>query len=225
MPPLNFLLRHCNPTDIPSLAILNATCFTAAANTTIHRSVPPASRLAFIESGFRDHFNYPTSPTSSVHPQEIHILAIIDTSTSAIISHAIWTYFPIGYRADTDIQLHHSYLPPGINGNLLSTLDQRAGEHRSSHALRHESHWLLATLGTHPDYEGKGAGGMLIRWGLEKADEMGKRCFVDSSARGLDLYKKFGFEEVGAFEVALKGGNEKEGEESQRWVALMREPK
>lgn len=138
-----------------------------------------------------------------------------------MISHAIWTYFPNGYRADADIQLHHAWLPPGINKELLGEIDRKAGVHRSSHPLRGEAHWLLATLGTHPAFEGKGAGRMLIRWGLEKADEKAERCFVDSSLTAEGLYRKFGFEvEVGVLELGTQG---EEG--NQRWVGLMREAK
>lgn len=87
--------------------------------------------------------------------------------------------------------------------------------------MRSEAHWLLATLGTNPAFEGKGAAGMLIRWGLEKADERRERCFVDSSLTAEGLYRKYGFDvEVGTLEVGVVG---EEG--GQRWQGLMREAK
>jgi hypothetical protein len=45
-----------------------------------------------------------------------------------------------------------------------------------------------------------------MAWGVGEADRRGLPCFLESSPLGQGLYKKFGFEEVGSFEVDLGEG-------------------
>ncbi|KDN64636.1 putative acetyltransferase [Colletotrichum sublineola] len=63
----------------------------------------------------------------------------------------------------------------------------------------------LDTLVTHPDYQRRGAGSMLLKWGCELADENGVGAYVDASKAGKGLYERFGFvdkSEADAGEVA-----------------------
>lgn len=63
----------------------------------------------------------------------------------------------------------------------------------------------LDTLATHPDYQRRGAGSMLVGWGCELADKHGVAAYVDASRAGAPLYQRFGFvdeSKPGAGEVA-----------------------
>lgn len=51
----------------------------------------------------------------------------------------------------------------------------------------------LDTLVTHPDYQWRGAGSMLLEWGCSVADENGVGAYVDASKAGAPLYQRFGF--------------------------------
>lgn len=60
------------------------------------------------------------------------------------------------------------------------------------------SDWLLPCLDmelllTHPDYQGKGCGSMILRHGLELADRDQLPCYIDSSSMGKALYEKLGW--------------------------------
>jgi len=66
-------------------------------------------------------------------------------------------------------------------------------------------HWYLAALGTHPDWQGHGVGGSLLRPVLSRADDEGVPAFLESSKeRNVPYYRRFGFEVVG--EISLPGG-------------------
>ncbi|KAI8665390.1 hypothetical protein LRP88_04101 [Fusarium phalaenopsidis] len=54
-------------------------------------------------------------------------------------------------------------------------------------------HYYLDTLVTHPEYQRRGAGSMLMKWGCDLADENGAELYVDASKDGSFLYRKFGF--------------------------------
>lgn len=56
---------------------------------------------------------------------------------------------------------------------------------------------VLDTLATHPDYQGRGAGSMLVKWGCDLADASGLSVYVDASKEGAELYAKFGFVHYG----------------------------
>lgn len=65
-------------------------------------------------------------------------------------------------------------------------------------------HWYLELVGTRPEWQGKGAAGMLLRWGLERADADGVEAYLEASPKGRPIYEKFGFSEVERLVVDLE---------------------
>ena len=55
---------------------------------------------------------------------------------------------------------------------------------------------LLHVLATRPEHERRGIGAISLKWGTEKADELGLPLYLDGSPKGVSLYRKWGFEEV-----------------------------
>ncbi len=95
---------------------------------------------------------------------------------------------------------------------LLPTAPFLASGH-TVHALRllfeiearhpKEPHWYLATLGTDPDYQGRGIGSTLLSDMLARVDEEGMPAYLESSKeRNVPLYARFGFEVVEEFRSA-----------------------
>ena len=69
----------------------------------------------------------------------------------------------------------------------------------------HESHYYLQAIGTDPDKQGKGYGGVVIRRHLAVADAAGKPCYLESSKEtNIPIYQSFGFEMTG--EIKLPDG-------------------
>ena len=58
-------------------------------------------------------------------------------------------------------------------------------------------------LDVHPDYQRKGAGRMLVEWGLNVADEKALPCWLQASPQGAGLYRKLGFEDVGKMDIDM----------------------
>ena len=78
-----------------------------------------------------------------------------------------------------------------------------------------EGHWLLNLLGTHPRYRRRGAAAMLVELGLKRADEEGKKCFVNAGGEGGEraeggeaLCRRCGFVDVGELILDLGLGND-----------------
>ena len=55
---------------------------------------------------------------------------------------------------------------------------------------------MLNLLFTDPEYHGKGAGRMMVRWGNELADHLMLPCWVEASQEGNRLYSSMGYEDV-----------------------------
>jgi len=60
-------------------------------------------------------------------------------------------------------------------------------------------------LGTHPSYNGKGIASMLLKWGLDRADNDGMPVFLSASPAGKPMYERRGFRVVQEEEVAGGG--------------------
>jgi GNAT superfamily N-acetyltransferase len=100
-------------------------------------------------------------------------------------------------------------LPPGAwRAPLLTTLMEGSafGIHLSRAArigaaieLRHtrkprEPHYYVRDIGVHPDMQGKGLGGALLRPTLERCDREGLPAYLEaSSERNAALYERHGF--------------------------------
>ncbi|PNS20578.1 hypothetical protein CAC42_305 [Sphaceloma murrayae] len=55
----------------------------------------------------------------------------------------------------------------------------------------------LKSIATHPDHQRKGAGKVMMRWGLRKADDLGVPAYLEASEAGRRLYEQSGFEAKG----------------------------
>lgn len=60
----------------------------------------------------------------------------------------------------------------------------------------------LSGLATHPDFQGKGMGAALVRWGMEQAEKDGVPVHLVATPAGRVLYTKLGFEVVVEFDMS-----------------------
>src|SRR6266536_4869474 len=108
------------------------------------------------------------------------------------------------------IRTHVSYLPAwpsesdyalanNFFGNLISKRKEIMGDRK---------HWYLELVATRQEYQGKGAAGQLLRWGVERADEDGTECYLEASPEGKPIYEQFWFGERDRLVVELEGKGE-----------------
>lgn len=84
-------------------------------------------------------------------------------------------------------------------GRVLSTMDMMEKIHP------HTPHWYLQTIGTDPEFQGKGFGGVIMRHTLASADAAHMPCYLESSKdTNIPIYQSFGFKVTG--EMKVPGG-------------------
>jgi|HubBroStandDraft_6_1064221.scaffolds.fasta_scaffold713341_2 GNAT superfamily N-acetyltransferase len=82
---------------------------------------------------------------------------------------------------------------------VMSVVDQMEKVHPR------ERHWYLQSIGTEPDKQGKGFGGVVMRHQLAVADEQRLPAYLESSKeKNIPIYASFGFEVTG--EIRIKNG-------------------
>ncbi|KAF2253765.1 acyl-CoA N-acyltransferase [Trematosphaeria pertusa] len=62
-------------------------------------------------------------------------------------------------------------------------------------------HLYLHMLHTDPKYQCCGAGSALLKWGMQKADELGLPVYLESSTEGHHFYQKHGFKDVDVLRI------------------------
>ncbi|CAO2652742.1 Nn.00g021530.m01.CDS01 [Neocucurbitaria sp. VM-36] len=161
------------------------------------------ARLAFHFNKQRNRFT--GDPT-------VRYMKVVDNANNkSIISIARWHFYPTGYNFDTEIhwETHNPNpgqpIPRGFNiplhNHILTTRDAS----RSSWTKANSPCWILMHMVTHPSHRGKGAAGMLIRWGIEQAEKDQVPAYLEAGVMGKPAYERYGFVQIGdLLEVDLK---------------------
>lgn len=63
---------------------------------------------------------------------------------------------------------------------------------------------MLCTLLTKHTQRKRGAGSMLVRWGVERAKRDGVPAFLEATPAGAPIYESLGFRQVGQAELQLQ---------------------
>lgn len=92
------------------------------------------------------------------------------------------------------------FVPPELRLDALSSL---LGPLRAAQKAIMGSappYLKLRSLATHPEYQGRGAAGLMLDWGLDKADREGLAVYLDATQQARPLYERRGFNVVRVIE-------------------------
>ncbi|RHZ60847.1 hypothetical protein CDV55_105960 [Aspergillus turcosus] len=194
---MTFELLPANPTDSPALTTVFLSAFSDPFNQRLFPRTPDVT--AYWTAQFT---SFITSPHKTV-------LKIINSADGAIVAFAVWQ-LPAqpskdGHEKGLHSQSHsHSggeYHYPASSDKELCALFFTGMEEMRRRIMRRRPHYYLEMLGTRPGYHGRGLASRLLRWGLERADEVGLETYLSSSPAGRPLYEKYGFRVVEEREV------------------------
>lgn len=182
--------------------------------------VPPARRARLDDlDGIADtlaatFIDYPwtqwTIPGSSNDLARLRDLQLAYLTTLALPHGAIWT---TADRQSAAAFIPHPPPPPDPQAwahiaelHGPEGLARMEGHEHAAKALRPPHDWLLASVGTHPDYQGRGYGTAVITAGLRMLDARRETCLLETStAENVRLYERFGFTTAAEL-PAVEGG-------------------
>lgn len=129
-----------------------------------------------------------------------HFICIYDSDSEEqkVVAYAKWNgpNAPFG----TDLPAWPEGADSALGNHFFGNLVNRHAE-----IMKGRRHWYLEIVATRPEYQGKGAAGKLLRWGIEKSDEEGTETYLEASPDGKPIYEHLGFEEVDRLVVELEG--------------------
>ena len=68
----------------------------------------------------------------------------------------------------------------------------------------------LEMVATDPAFQGKGAGSLMMKWGLDQADTQNTEAFLEASPDAVPLYERAGFREAGRVDTFIDNERVKE---------------
>ncbi|KAN0099202.1 acyl-CoA N-acyltransferase [Hyaloscypha variabilis] len=149
-----------------------------------------------------------------------HFLCIVDPSSSTpekVLSYCKWN--SPSAPLDLDLPTWPQGADVEIANHFFGNLVRR---HES--IMRGRKHWYLEFVATRPEEQGRGAAGMLLRWGIQKADEEGTEAYLEASPEGKPVYEHYGFREVERLVVSLEGKEDVVGGEKEFVECFMVRP-
>ncbi|KAF2642894.1 hypothetical protein P280DRAFT_467030 [Massarina eburnea CBS 473.64] len=149
---------------------------------------------------------------------KITFIKAIDTEIGMILGYALWEYNDLASEGSTGA-IQALWHPEGsderefaerfVNG-LWGFIGKRVTR----------PHMDLLGIVVHPDHRKRGAGRLLIRWGIDKADELGIETVVSSLQSAVGAYEKSG---LGAIEVIPPDPSLKVESPSEKWKELQQD--
>ncbi|KAK4031763.1 acyl-CoA N-acyltransferase [Parachaetomium inaequale] len=195
---MQLTFRPATPSDIPALG---AIAFAAFKPSTLIQHISPTSDEAALA------FWTQVAQAGLGSGPNTHLVVVEDNSQCppVIVSFAKWTFVPEG------APLPGIFFSGGGGGGdedeneaFWATMNnpEFAKEYFGNQAMQHarivkeRAHWYLELITTSPEFQGRGAGKMLMEWGLERVDETGFEAYLEASPEGKGLFEKFGFRVV-----------------------------
>ncbi|EEP82536.1 predicted protein [Uncinocarpus reesii 1704] len=215
-------IRYATESELPALARLELLAFPSSRY--LSNTFPNADQQAL------QNYKSIVLCTPFSNPRA-HFLVAIDPATDQIVAYSCWsipTSYQYGDPARTVISSEaeekaansFQYSPEGMNMDIhnmfISTLEAKKQFHTNEHDI------ILNMLCVLPDYQGKGIGRQFLKWGMDKADELGARIYLESTPAGYPVYLKYGWDLV---EECVIDYTRFGGAGSQTFLLMIRNPR
>lgn len=178
-----FKLRPGKPEDVAQIAEIFFEVFSS--HVIIGRVFPVGTQpaLDFWHNSLNDDFKNPAN----------RFLVVDDVSTTppTMAAFARWNRVEATPDGAPPAEWPSNWPP---NGDP-ALADRFFGELGAKHTeiMGRREHWFLELIATRHAYQRKGLGAMLVQWGIDRAEEEGWQCYLDSTPDGRRLYEKLGF--------------------------------
>ncbi|TRX98937.1 hypothetical protein FHL15_000279 [Xylaria flabelliformis] len=121
-------------------------------------------------------------------------IKVLDDNTGQAIAAAQWLVRTEGLNPYADGQAPDEIITwwsEGERRRFAERMYAQWGDHRP--VKMRKPHLFLNACFVHPDHRGRGAGRMLVQWGVDKADSLGIEMLTEATDEGKPLYAKYDF--------------------------------
>ncbi|KAK4116117.1 hypothetical protein N656DRAFT_794456 [Canariomyces notabilis] len=134
-----------------------------------------------------------------------HLKVVDPDNEDEVMAYAKWELYPNGRSKESLEKLKERMSDKDKGVDQYGALREAAHEYFCTRNGRmgKNPHLLLALLVTAEPHRRKGAGGLLVQWGLEKQKETGLNCYLQASEQGRKLYEHYGFQDIDTVEFDL----------------------
>jgi GNAT superfamily N-acetyltransferase len=130
------------------------------------------------------------------------LIQVVDTETGEMIAGSMWDVYA---TEQTEEQLDKTLAKPtleqGYKPEFEPLYEHLKGNRRRIMGTR--PYIYLDVLFTHPRHHRRGAGAMMVKYGVDLADELGIEAYHESSVEGRALYERFGYKVLKAVEFPM----------------------
>lgn len=187
-------LRPGRPSDVEAMADIFLDAFSG---NTIGRTFFPRNTASARDFWLK-------ALAEEIHDPNSHFITITDTTNSSdssqeppLIAFAKWVSpHPLDTKPvpSTPIPTEDEWPSDGDPKLAMVFFQKLADMHQQ--IMQDRRHWYLEMIVTRAAHQGRGAGAMMMEWGVQRADEDGVECYLDATPEGKPLYGRYGFVDV-----------------------------
>lgn len=198
-----YVLKRASPLDFPEIVKIQYDSFTSPFEREVLMGCVSPSDLSKLSDSY--------AQAAASDPTGIWIKAI-KTSTGEIVAASHWKLYLDGERGvsqDEEDEEHDERPKAEERRKIFASMGEARRKNMGGEAFLRESQILcfvlevdltrskdLHILFTHPEYQRKGLGSMMMDWGCRLANLLELPSWIEASADGTALHKKFGFVEL-----------------------------
>ncbi|KAF3015417.1 hypothetical protein E8E15_002082 [Penicillium rubens] len=212
------LIKYATEPDGPALAKVNVQSFQGRRYL---QEVFPGTTLSRVQE-----YKIVVGMKHLANPN-MHVLKIHDPVSGELATYSRWQFpasfgpslVPLSEKAVFLAKDSIPHAPQQMNKGVFNGFKKLLEESRKRYTT--ENDIVLDLLATLPEYQGRGFGSAVLKWGMEKADASQSRIFLEGTPEGVPIYLKHGWkilEEV-VMDYTQFGGV---GQES--FFLMMRDP-
>ncbi|OAA71014.1 Acyl-CoA N-acyltransferase [Akanthomyces lecanii RCEF 1005] len=198
-------IRPATEADVPRIAEISMAAFDPATDA-VSRNLLPAARRE--DDSLGDDFRNWSVMRKSARlkaARSVMLVAVEDAAAERseqregqeVVGYALW-FRPLEEGEEEDGQGPAKNKAPvaGLDPDAVAALREvMMKEERASFGDKGARDvWSLDSLGVDPKQQRRGIGRMLVNWGIQKAEQQQRDCYLVSTPSGLPLYESVGFE-------------------------------
>ncbi|KAK9772228.1 putative N-acetyltransferase domain-containing protein [Seiridium cardinale] len=137
------------------------------------------------------------------HDQNGYTIKVVDSDTGAVVGMAQWEVF---WRPGKDTLWKKPKGAEWLKGDKRTKAETVLipNWNMREKLFGGRKHVYCVTMATHPDYQRKGIGRLLVQWGIDIAEQLGLPVYLESTEQGAPLYEAVGFEKLAHEKLVYK---------------------